>query len=187
MSNNSHHPNERLARMEERVEYLEEELDSISVKVTEMHAILMQAKGVKWAVITFSGLVGFLIGVGAFLINLKGLRSIVLAAVALGLLTSALADGPPAPRPHSHPTGEEWIMQGNHHNPISGEHCCGENDCFKLAPEDISTTSHGDYFIRSITEIVPKREVQTSMDGNYWRCRRADGKRRCFFAPPGST
>jgi hypothetical protein len=66
--------NERIVVLEHKIKHMGEELDRMVRKVDEMHAVLMQAKGVKWAVITFSGLVGFLIGVGAFLINLKGLR-----------------------------------------------------------------------------------------------------------------
>jgi len=33
-------------------------------------------------------------------------------------------------------------------------------------------------------EVVPYGEVQASRDGEYWRCKRPDGSRRCFFAPP---
>jgi hypothetical protein len=48
---------------------MEEELDKISSKVDEMHAILLQAKGVRWAVIAVSGLVGFLTGISHWLIS----------------------------------------------------------------------------------------------------------------------
>jgi hypothetical protein len=48
---------------------MEEELDKISAKVDEMHAILLQAKGVRWAVIAVSGLVGFLTGISHWLIS----------------------------------------------------------------------------------------------------------------------
>jgi hypothetical protein len=53
-------PNERLAVLEERVSHMEGELARMSAKVDEMHAILLQARGVRWAVIAVSGLVGFL-------------------------------------------------------------------------------------------------------------------------------
>ena len=33
-------------------------------------------------------------------------------------------------------------------------------------------------------ETVPFNEAQPSPDGEFWRCKRADGSRRCFFAPP---
>ena len=68
--NVSRTPYERIAKVEQRVEHMEEELDKMSSKVDDMHAIIMQAKGVRWAIITFSGLVGFLIGVGSFLATL---------------------------------------------------------------------------------------------------------------------
>jgi hypothetical protein len=56
-------PNERLAILEQRVSHMEAELARMSAKVDEMHAILLQARGVRWAVITVSGLVGFLAGI----------------------------------------------------------------------------------------------------------------------------
>jgi hypothetical protein len=60
---------ERLVILEQRVSHMEEELDKISSKVDEMHAILLQAKGVRWAVIAVSGLVGFLTGISHWLIS----------------------------------------------------------------------------------------------------------------------
>jgi hypothetical protein len=36
-------------------------------------------------------------------------------------------------------------------------------------------------------ELVPFSEAQPSPDGEFWRCKRPDGGRRCFFAPPPST
>ena len=57
-------PNERLAVLEQKVSHMEEELDRMSAKVDEMHAILLQARGVRWAIIAVSGLVGFIAGIG---------------------------------------------------------------------------------------------------------------------------
>ncbi len=37
------------------------------------------------------------------------------------------------------------------------------------------------------TEVVPFSEAQPSPDGAYWRCKRPDGSRRYFFAPPPNT
>ena len=62
-------PNERLAVLEQKVSHMEEELDRMSAKVDEMHAILLQAKGVRWAIIAVSGLVGFLAGLAHWLIS----------------------------------------------------------------------------------------------------------------------
>ena len=36
-------------------------------------------------------------------------------------------------------------------------------------------------------ELVPFSEAQPSPDGACRRCKRADGSRRCFFAPPPGT
>ena len=56
-------PNERLAMLEQKVSHMEAELGRMSGKVDEMHAILLQARGVRWAIIAVSGLVGFVIGI----------------------------------------------------------------------------------------------------------------------------
>ena len=60
---------ERLAILEQKVSHVEEGLGKMSAKVDEMHAILLQAKGVRWAVIAVSGLVGFLTGISHWLIS----------------------------------------------------------------------------------------------------------------------
>jgi hypothetical protein len=65
----SSHSNERLAIVEQKVSHMELELDKVALKVDEMHAILVQARGVRWAVIAVSGLVGFLTGVSHWLIG----------------------------------------------------------------------------------------------------------------------
>src|SRR5207245_2637233 len=44
------------------------ELDRMSAKVDEMHAILLQARGVRWAIIALAGLVGFLAGLSHWVI-----------------------------------------------------------------------------------------------------------------------
>ena len=48
---------ERLAIVEQKVSHVEAELAKVSRKVDEMHAILLQARGVRWAVIAVSGVV----------------------------------------------------------------------------------------------------------------------------------
>src|SRR5712692_7314950 len=81
------------------------------------------------------------------------------------------------------PHGEaEWINRGGYRN-AAGELCCGERDCAKLEDDDVTRTSAGDFYIRSLTEIIPEREAQPSPDGRYWRCQWG-GERKCFFAPP---
>ena len=60
---------ERLVILEQKVSHMEEELDRMSAKVDEMHAILLQARGVRWAIIAVSGLVGFLAGLSHWLIS----------------------------------------------------------------------------------------------------------------------
>jgi hypothetical protein len=78
----------------------------------------------------------------------------------------------------------EWIQRGGYKNP-AGELCCGERDCFELTDADVKITAAG-YFIKSIGETVPFSEATPSPTGTYWRCYWG-GKRKCFFAPPGSS
>ena len=42
--------------------------ERMSAKVDEMHAILLQARGVRWAIIALAGLVGFLAGLSHWVI-----------------------------------------------------------------------------------------------------------------------
>ncbi len=77
---------------------------------------------------------------------------------------------------------DSWISKGMHRNAM-GEMCCGEGDCFMVEP--VRTTAQG-YLILALNELVPFNEALPSPDGAYWRCKRPDGSRRCFFAPPPS-
>jgi hypothetical protein len=76
-----------------------------------------------------------------------------------------------------------WIAHGRYTNNKTGELCCGQDDCVKVAEEDVKVTPAG-YLLRS-GEVVPYDETMKSEDGQYWRCHRFDRAktRRCFFAP----
>jgi hypothetical protein len=76
---------------------------------------------------------------------------------------------------------DSWISRGGLRNG-AGEWCCGEGDCFIVPPKNVST-GVGGYTLFG-QETVPYAETQPSPDGEYWRCKRPDGSRRCFFAPP---
>ena len=102
-------------------------------------------------------------------------RPILAGLAALTMLSLSLAYG--------HDTGE-WIQKGGYKNAL-GELCCGERDCFELAEADIKVTNGG-YLIKSINEVVPFHEATPSPNGKFWRCYWG-GKRKCFFAPPGTT
>src|SRR5262245_60564855 len=78
---------------------------------------------------------------------------------------------------------DSWISRGGYRN-TSGEWCCGEGDCFVVPGDNVNITADG-YRLYGL-ETVPFQEAQPSPDGAYWRCRRNDGSRRCFFAPPQS-
>ncbi len=78
---------------------------------------------------------------------------------------------------------DSWIQRGGHRN-AAGEWCCGEGDCFVVPSPSVGITAQG-YSLFGM-ETVPFNEAQPSPDGAYWRCKRPDGSRRCFFAPPHS-
>ena len=73
-----------------------------------------------------------------------------------------------------------WINHSGYKSP-TGEHCCGNNDCFAFSSDEVTITPSG--YSLPTGEVVPFSEAQTSEDGAYWRCKRYDGSRRCFFAP----
>jgi hypothetical protein len=86
---------------------------------------------------------------------------------------------------------DSWISRGAFRN-AAGEWCCGAGDCFEVPEDAVRIVARG-YLIfvpgldlRIGAELVPYAEAQPSPDGSYWRCKRPDGSRRCFFAPPPS-
>jgi len=78
------------------------------------------------------------------------------------------------------PAHDSWISRGQFRN-TAGEWCCGEGDCFMVPPDQVGMIGSG-YRVFG-TEVVPFSETQPSPDGAFWRCKRPDGSRRCFFAP----
>lgn len=110
------------------------------------------------------------------------MRLLLAIIAASGLITAAAAH-------------DSWISRGALRN-AAGEWCCGEGDCFVVAPEHIVVTAGGYAIVgpqagadgTSVpVEVIPFSEAQPSPDGAYWRCKRPDGSRRCFFAPPPNT
>ena len=79
-----------------------------------------------------------------------------------------------------------WINHSGYKSPTDGTHCCGNNDCFAVPASDMQSTAVG-WLIKSIGETIPYSEAQSSEDGEFWRCKRYDGSRRCFFAPQPSS
>src|SRR5262245_20878660 len=102
------------------------------------------------------------------------MRNILVAVLALSLDRVALAHGP-----------ADWIMQGQYRN-AAGEWCCGEADCFVIQGVATVTSPATGYRLPS-GEFVPQNEAQPSPDGQFRRCERPDGSRRCFFAPPPNS
>lgn len=89
---------------------------------------------------------------------------------------------------------DSWISRNSLKNP-AGEWCCGAGDCAVMDPKSVAYT-RGGYSVSGMGtidgtkrrefyhEFVPEHEAQPSPDGAFWRCKRTDGSRRCFFAPP---
>lgn len=53
---------ERVAKLEVQIEHLSAKLDDTHRKVEEMHAILLQVKGVRWSIVVLAGLAGLVSG-----------------------------------------------------------------------------------------------------------------------------
>ena len=80
---------------------------------------------------------------------------------------------------------ESWISKGRFKNGAN-EWCCGANDCVMIPGEKVHINGIGYELVLDRAETVPYTETLPSQDGQYWRCHRTDGSRRCFFAPqPG--
>lgn len=80
----------------------------------------------------------------------------------------------------------------------AGEWCCGEGDCFVIPKQHVTARGGYDVLVPAwqsqpqiiefpnvlFEERVPYTEAMPSPDGQFWRCMKSDGSRRCFFAPP---
>lgn len=51
---------ERIAVLEANQQHMRDKLTEMSAKVDEMHEVLLQAKGAKWAILGVASLAGFL-------------------------------------------------------------------------------------------------------------------------------
>lgn len=52
---------DRLVRLEERFEHLDEKMEEAAKKIDEMHTVLMKARGARWAVIITASVIGFVL------------------------------------------------------------------------------------------------------------------------------
>ncbi len=78
-----------------------------------------------------------------------------------------------------------WINHSGYVG-IDGTHCCGNNDCFEIDAKLMRSTAAG-WLNAETGELVPYSETQASEDQKFWRCKKWDGTRRCFFAPQPSS
>jgi len=104
------------------------------------------------------------------------LRKLSLAAICvLPLGSPALAHG-----------DFDWINKGGYRN-SSGEHCCGRDDCYEVAPQRVMQSPEG-YSLPDHANpdgsplTVPGEKAIPSEDGKYWVCK-VGTRMRCFFAP----
>ena len=83
------------------------------------------------------------------------------------------------------PVHDHWISQGGFRSPANAW-CCGENDCFVIKGVKETSLPTVGYRLPS-GEFVPQSETLPSLDGQFWRCQKPSGKRRCFFAPGNNS
>ena len=60
---------ERIAVLEVQQRNIEVRLTAMGVKVDEMHSVLLQAKGARWAILGVASLAGFLAGKASAIMN----------------------------------------------------------------------------------------------------------------------
>ena len=81
--------------------------------------------------------------------------------------------------------GEQWIADKALHDPISGQFCCGPQDCKQL-PDNWVEKVPGGYWVGA--EYIPNaKALPFSPDGHYHRCAGPDKRTRCFIVPPPSS
>jgi hypothetical protein len=65
---------DRVVAVERDVKHLSAQMDDMGSKVSEMHELLMQAKGARWAMVALVGIGGFVAGKLGALISLFGIK-----------------------------------------------------------------------------------------------------------------
>jgi phage-related minor tail protein len=65
---------DRVVALERDVKHLSEQVEDMADKVSQMHQLLMQAKGARWAVLTLVAVGGFMAGKIGSLITLFGIK-----------------------------------------------------------------------------------------------------------------
>lgn len=65
---------ERIAVLEANQRHMERKIDQMASKVDEMHEVLLQARGARWAIVGVAGLAGFLASKLAYLAGLIGIK-----------------------------------------------------------------------------------------------------------------
>ena len=78
-----------------------------------------------------------------------------------------------------------WINHGNYTSPTKACIAAVTTTAARSTPDEVKITPRGYALMNG--ELVPFSEAQPSEDGEYWRCKRYDGSRRCFFAPQPSS
>jgi hypothetical protein len=74
---------------------------------------------------------------------------------------------------------DHWINHGQYLDPVTGQHCCSEQDCQPLSEADIETimpTGNGGLTVQGFT--FQRGQLHKSEDGKWYRC-----ANRCVFRP----
>lgn len=80
-----------------------------------------------------------------------------------------------------------WIQHNPNYLTATGVHCCGEQDCRRMTPEEVAEveiTSEG-YVVDGKAFPFDERGLYWSIDAGWWWCRYTGLPVRCLFAPQG--
>jgi wobble nucleotide-excising tRNase len=64
--------NVRVALLENDKKHMTEKLDKVAEQVAELHSLMFQAKGARWAILLVVGISSFVAGVASWWLNIFG-------------------------------------------------------------------------------------------------------------------
>jgi len=74
---------------------------------------------------------------------------------------------------------DHWINHGKYLDPVTGQHCCDQNDCKRLSSAAIETVVRGPEGAMTVEGVTFRKGQQhKSEDGFWYRC-----ASRCVFTP----
>lgn len=166
---------DRLARLEQRVEGMDEWMRSISGDVKKLVGAANMANGAWGATLKIGGILLVVAGFIAWLVEKAAWlwQKFGHSALAIVLMSgAALAHG-----------DAEWIMREPGYVSNAGSHCCGPSDCERM-PADVEARLRqipGGWELDGVTFKYGEKGMYASVDSGWWWCR--IGTPRCLFEP----